>query len=103
VLWMRGAPMSPQNKAEIVRKLFRRSSMRVRNVTRTISENAQDLVWTQGIRPKDALHVATALDAGAAALETFDLELLKKTGTIGNPALIIRKPIPPAQKGLFDG
>ena len=43
------------------------------------------------------------LDAGVAALETFDAELLKKTGIIGNPTLILRKPIPPAQKGLFDG
>src|SRR5208282_2015035 len=103
VLWMRGAPMIPQTKAEIVRKVFRRSSVRVRNVTRAISESAQDLVWTHGIRPKDAIHVATALDAGVAALETFDDQLLKKSGTIGNPALIIRKPIAPAQTGLFDG
>jgi predicted nucleic acid-binding protein len=103
VLWMRGAPMIPQDKAEIVRKFFRRSYLRVRNVTRSISESAQDLVWTQGIRPKDAIHVATALDADVAALETFDDQLIGKTGTIGNPGLIIRKPIPPAQKGLFDG
>ena len=103
VLWMRGAPMIAQDKADIVRKFFRRSYLRIRNVTRAVSENAQDLVWTQGIRPKDAIHVATALDVGAAALETFDDELLKKTGIIGNPSLIIRKPIPPAQKGLFDG
>src|SRR5579859_5415010 len=52
VLWMRGAPMIPQEKADIVRKFFRRSYFRVRNVTRTVAENAQDLVWTQGIRPK---------------------------------------------------
>ena len=103
VLWMRGAPMIPQDKADIVRRFFRRSYLRVRNVTRAVAENAQDLVWTQGIRPKDAIHVATALDAGVAALETFDDELLKKSGTIGNPALIIRKPIAPAQRGLFDG
>jgi predicted nucleic acid-binding protein len=103
VLWMRGAPMIPQDKADIVRKFFRRSYLRVRNVTRTVSESAQDLVWTQGIRPKDAIHVATALDIGVVALETFDGDLLKKSGIIGNPALIIRKPIPPAQGGLFDG
>jgi len=102
VLWMRGAPMIPQDKAEIVRKFFRRSYLRVRNVTRTVSENAQDLVWTQNVRPKDAIHVATALDAGVAALETFDDFLLKKSGTIGNPGLLIRKPIAPAQQGLFD-
>jgi len=103
VLWMRGAPAIPQEKAEIVRKFFRRSYFRIRNVTRAIAESAQDLVWTQGIRPKDAIHVATALDAGTTVLETFDDQLLKKTGTIGAPALIIRQPLPPAQKELFDG
>lgn len=103
VLWMRGAPAIPQEKAEIVRKFFRRSYMRIRNVTRAVSESAQDLVWIHSIRPKDAIHVATALDAGVAALETFDEGLIGKTGTVGKPSLLIRKPIEPAQKGLFDG
>lgn len=70
VLWLRGAPPIPQEKAELVRRFFRRSYFRVRNVTRAISENAQDLVWNHGIRPKDAIHVATALDAKTTALET---------------------------------
>jgi predicted nucleic acid-binding protein len=100
---MRGAPAIPQEKAEIVRRFFRRSYFRVRNVTRSISEGAQDLVWNHSIRPKDAIHVATALDVGVAALETFDEQLLKNTRTIGSPPLIIRKPLPPAQKELFDG
>src|SRR5947209_2987081 len=101
VLWMRGAPMIPQEKAEIVRKFFRRSYFRLRNVTRAIAESAQDLVWTNGIRPKDAIHVATALDAKCVALETFDEALLAKTGSIGTPPLIIRKPLPPAQGSLL--
>jgi len=103
VLWMRGAPMIPQEKAEIVRKFFRRSYMRMRNVTRAISESAQDLVWNHNIKPKDAIHVATALDATVFALETFDDGLLNKTGKIGSPSLVIRKPLAPAQRGLFDG
>src|SRR5271163_2430051 len=102
VLWMRGAPMIPQEKAEIVRKFFRRSYIRVRNVTRAISESAQDLVWNYSVKPKDAIHIATALDASVSALETFDEGLLGKSGTIGNPILLIRKPIAPAQGGLFD-
>ena len=77
---MRGAPMVPQEKAAIVRKFFRRSYFRVRNVTRSIAESAQDLVWMQNIKPKDAFHVATALDARAVALETFDEESFKKIG-----------------------
>ncbi len=101
VLWMKGAPPIPQDKAEIVRKFFRRSYIRVRNVTRAVSESAQDLVWVHEIRPKDAIHVATALDAGATALETFDKNLLGKSGKVGTPPLLIRKPIAPAQGTLI--
>jgi predicted nucleic acid-binding protein len=101
VLWLRGAPPIPQQKADIVRKFFRRSYIRVRNVTRAVSEAAQDLVWNNGIKPKDAIHVATALDARAAALETFDEGLLSKSGSVGTPSLPMRKPIPPAQKKLI--
>jgi predicted nucleic acid-binding protein len=101
VLWLKGGPQIPQDKAELVRKFFRRSYIRVRNVTRAISQDAQDLVWSNGIRPKDAIHVATALDAKVAALETFDGGLLSKSGSLGNPPLLIRKPIRPAQGVLF--
>jgi predicted nucleic acid-binding protein len=67
-------------------------------VTRAIAEDAQDLVWGNDIRPKDAIHVATALEVRATALETFDEDLLKKFGVRG---LTIRKPIPPSQKKLI--
>lgn len=100
VLWMRNSPPVPHDKAEMVRRFFRKSYMRLRNVTRSVAEGAQDLVWHHSVRPKDAIHVATAMDAKVFALETFDEGLLKKTGTIGNPSLIIRKPIPPAQGKL---
>lgn len=101
VLWLRGGPPISQHKADIVRKFFRRSYIRVRNVTRAVSENAQDLVWNHSIRPKDAIHVATALDAKVVALETFDERLLTKSDSVGNPRLVIRKPIPPSQAKLF--
>jgi predicted nucleic acid-binding protein len=98
VLWLRGGPPIPQEKDKLVRKFYRRSYIRVRDVTRAVSESAQDLVGKYGIRPKDAIHVATAK---VIALETFDEWLLKKSGVVGNPNLIIRKPIPPAQPKLF--
>jgi predicted nucleic acid-binding protein len=101
VLWMRHAPLIPEAKANLVRRFFRRSYMRVRNVTRAVSESAQDLVWSKGIKPKDAIHVATALDARVMALETFDDDLIGKSGQVGNPPLVIRRPIPPEQWELF--
>ncbi|HVV63554.1 MAG TPA: type II toxin-antitoxin system VapC family toxin [Pseudolabrys sp.] len=101
VLWLRDGPKLAKDKAEIIRKFFRRSYIRLRNVTRVTSESAQDLVWNEGVRPKDAIHVATALEAKADALETFDDGLLKKSRKIGEPAIEIRKPIPPRQSKLL--
>ncbi len=74
--------------------------VRVRNVTRSISESAQSLVWDQGIKPKDAIHVATALEAKVPILETFDEPLIAQSGTVGFPPLIIRKPLPATQPKL---
>jgi len=97
---VKGRAEDPQKKAEMLRRFFRRSYIRVRNVTRSVAESVQDLVWKHGIKPKDAIHVATALEAGAIALETFDGQLVKNSGTVGAPPLVIRFPIAPAQSKL---
>ncbi len=102
VLWMRNNPMIAQDKAATVRKFFRHSYFRMRNVTRAIAESAQELVWNHSIKPKDAIHVATALDAKVPTLETFDADLLKKSGRIGTSNLVIRRPIAPTQ-GFLPG
>ncbi len=100
VLWKRGAPRLTKDKAEIVRRFFRRSYIRVYNVSRKIAESAQDLVWDHSIKPKDAIHVATAINLMVDALETFDEDLIGKSGTVGTPLLLIREPQPSAQRRL---
>lgn len=100
VLWMRGGPQLPNEKALIVRRFFQRSYIRVHNVSRKLAEAAQVLVWDQGIKPKDAIHVATAIHLGASALETFDAKLIGKSGTVGAPLLLIREPKATAQGRL---
>jgi predicted nucleic acid-binding protein len=92
VLWMREAPRLSKDKAAIVQKFFRRSYIRVVNVNRKIAESAQTHVWDNDIRPKDAIHVATAISFGCDALETFDKSLIGKSGKVGNPLLLIREP-----------
>lgn len=69
-------------------------------MTRSIAEGARDLVWRHSVRPKDAIHVATALAAKCSTLETFDDGLLKQTNTIGDPSLVIRNQIPSKQGRL---
>jgi predicted nucleic acid-binding protein len=99
-LWLRGQDPIPKDRAEIVQRFFRRSFIRMRNVTRNTAEAAQDLVWNHAIKPKDAIHVATAIEAKVSILETFDAGLIGKSGLVGQPHLIIRMPIAPAQQRL---
>lgn len=103
VLWTKGGPKLTQDKADTLRRFFRHSYIRVHNVTRQIAEGAQDVVWNHNIKPKDAIHVATAIGLGIPVLETFDGPLLGHSGMVGSPPLLIRKPIPAKQPGLFDG
>lgn len=93
VLWMRSQPKIPEEKATILQNFFRSSYIRVVDVTRNIAHSAQDLVWDNNIRPKDAIHVATAISANVKILETFDKRLIKKSGKIGKPTLLIRAPV----------
>lgn len=103
VLWMRGGPKVPKEKARIVQNFFRRSYIRVHNVTRKISEEAQILVWDHSIKPKDAIHIATAMHLNIHVVETFDQNLIGKSGHLCGTFINIREPHAAVQTSLrFD-
>ena len=89
----------PKERKEAVRGFFKRSSVVVRQLDRRTAEVAQDIVWDHGIKPKDAVHVATAILAGAPFLDTFDDDLIGHSGTIAGQSLAIGRPnLPVAQR-----
>jgi predicted nucleic acid-binding protein len=90
VLWTRDGPRLDEDKANILTGFFRRSYFRVVNLDRVIAHKAQKHVWDDAIRPKDSIHLATALHMGCEVLETYDSDLLKKAGKFGS--LVIREP-----------
>jgi predicted nucleic acid-binding protein len=92
VLALRGRQKIPASDRAKVEAFFRNDYIVIRNITRRISEAARTYVWDFGVKPKDALHVATAIDAGLTLLNTFDRPLMGKSGRIGNPALVIAVP-----------
>lgn len=92
VLVLRGRPKIPATERTKVEAFFRQEYVVVRNITRRIAEAARTYVWEYGVDPKDALHVATAIDAGLTLLNTFDKGLIKKSAKIGNPLLQITAP-----------
>lgn len=92
VLALRGHEKIPSDQREKIELFFRNEYIEVRNITRRISELARSYVWDHGVKPKDALHVATAIDAKLTLLNTFDKPLSKRSGKIGTPPLIIEAP-----------
>ena len=98
VLWLRGSPRLTEEKAELLNRFFRRSSMRVVNLDRKVAQRSQRLVWESGIRPKDSIHVATALQYECPVLETFDGPLIAKG--LDLEKIEIREPQPAAQGTL---
>ena len=92
VLWIRGKPRVPPDRNQVVSDLFAHEWIALRELDRHIAESARGLVWEENVRPRDAIHVASALDARVGELNTFDGQLLGLDGRVGNPPLTIRKP-----------
>lgn len=95
----RGAPKLSKEAEETIRGFFKQDWIVIRELDRTIGEMARELMWEyDNLHPKDSTHVATALKSKANLLDTFDNDLIKLSGQIGDPPLIIQRPHIPNQQ-----
>jgi len=78
----------PQEHEERISRFFQQEYIVVVQVTRFVAESARSLIWRfPHLRPKDALHAATALYARIEELHTFDGDFLPLDGQVGTPPL----------------
>lgn len=92
VLDLRGHEKIGRDRRQQVIDFFKKPYIITVSITRRIAEESRELVWDHGIKPKDALHVATAAHTKVPLLNTFDGGLIRKSGTIGSPKIIIEHP-----------
>ena len=64
----------------------------MRNVDRQTAELARELIWKNRLKPRDAIYVATALQARLGILDTFDKELIGLDEKLGSPLRRIGMP-----------
>jgi len=82
VIHKKGAPkLDPSHRPQI-NSFFRQSFIVLRPVTRQIAEMARDIVWDTAVKPKDAIHVATAAFDKIVWLHTFDGGMIAATGMV---------------------
>lgn len=84
VLWLTQGKRIPRDDRNKVRECFAHSWIVLWELDRQIAERAQEVVWEHNVEPKDSVHVATALAAGAQQLDTFDVPLIQRDGKIDN-------------------
>ncbi|HET7231586.1 MAG TPA: PIN domain-containing protein [Longimicrobium sp.] len=93
VLYPKGGKPLPQSVRTKIRRFFLNPGIVLVNVDRAVAENAQGYFWEHNIRPKDAVHVASAVYAGVPVFETYDDKLIALSGAVGDdPRLMIREP-----------
>lgn len=91
---------------DVLADFFRNEYILIVPVDRYVGTLARELMQAghPGLRPPDAVHLATAVVANADEFHTFDSALLKLDGKIAKPSggtLSIKKP-PAPPPGLFD-
>ncbi|MGE0684372.1 MAG: type II toxin-antitoxin system VapC family toxin [Candidatus Binatia bacterium] len=103
VIRPKGSPSPlPKKHEETIRAFFENDYIKWRVLDRRIANLARDLCWQYGLHPRDALHLAAAIDTKCDLLETTDKGLLQRNGKIDETQLKIIKPRWIGQPGLFE-
>jgi len=94
-IWIKGKINKfSREHEEVIGKYFMHKFIIPINCDRQIAEAARALIWKYPhLRPKDAIHVASAISQQVDVLHSYDNDdLVKLDGKIGSPALEICYP-----------
>jgi len=91
VLWVKceedkARNMIPKSKEKDIRGLFEPgppAELVLVELNRLTAESARDLVWRYGVKPKDAIHVASAQEANCDVFHSNDKDLWKLSEKLG--------------------
>ena len=65
-----------ENQEQKIRGFFEQPYIVIAQVTRQIAEAARQLIWSENLRPRDSVHIATAIDLGVLEVHCFDQKMI---------------------------
>jgi predicted nucleic acid-binding protein len=80
VIRIKGKPRVDRIAEKKITGFLENSYINIRDVTPAVGLKARELIWRHNLRPKDSIHVATALLCKVPTLHAFDTDLLKLNG-----------------------
>lgn len=93
-VWIKGNPnkLSRQHES-ILQRYFMHKYIKIVVCDRPIAEAARLLIWDHPhLKPKDAIHVASAIAQQIEEFHSYDQDHIKLDGRLGNPPLKICNP-----------
>ena len=78
VIKIKGQTELDESKENIIDQLFDQSWVKTANFEREMARICRSLCWTYGIKPYDALHIATAIRLRVDFFDTTDKPLMDK-------------------------
>ena len=92
--------MKKENEKKIA-DFFKNDFIIIRNLDRKTGTYARELIWRYSkLKPKDSIHLSTAILCKVPVLNTFDRDLLKLNGKISKASIKICRPNIPYQTQL---
>ncbi len=98
VVKLNGLTETEEKQAKLIQDFFENDYIEIRTVDRLTAEYAANISRKHGLKPADAIHVATAILHKCDCLQTYDgvqgchSKLLALDGQIGWPTLAIKPP-----------
>jgi hypothetical protein len=91
-------PLTPK-QAKQIKAFFENDFIDLVAIDRFVGEMASDFVRGYGIKPPDAVHIASAIIAQVPVFQTYDDKLLNKNGKI--PGVSIERPTIPGEQPSY--
>ena len=89
VVYIKGRQKMTKKDEDLIQGWFEKPFIILMDVDRRIAERARQLIWQhESLKPKDSIHVASALVAKVESLHTFDEDLLKLNSRISSLKII---------------
>ncbi len=82
----------PEEQERMIVGFFGNPYILIQQVDEHVAQQARAIVRELRMSAKDAVHVASAIQANVSVMHSYDAEMLKHSGKVGDPPLRIEEP-----------